>query len=46
MSNMTLPKFLTRIRLTNDWLSKATFLKLNDDVFRCIQTTSSGQYIK
>ena len=41
--NITLPKFLTQIRLSSTWISKTTFLKLNDDMFRCIQTTSSGQ---
>ena len=44
--NVTLPKCLTHIRLTNTWIKKTIFLKLNDDMFRCILTKSSGQRFK
>ena len=46
MINVTLPKCLTHIRLTNTWIKKTIFLKLNYDMFRCILTTSSGQRSK
>ena len=32
--------------ISNTWILKTTFLKLNGNMFRCIQTTSSGQEVK
>ena len=32
--------------MSNSWIYKTTFLKLNEDMCRCIQTASSGQYVK
>ena len=46
MKNMTLPKFLIYIGWSNTWIWKTSFLKLNDDMFRCIVTRSSGQRFK
>ena len=36
MSNITLTKFLTQIKLNNTWIQETTFLKLNDDMFRFV----------
>ena len=37
---------VSNIHLINDILLLFKLLKLNDDMFCCMQTTSSGQYVK